>query len=131
MRTTSAVAGLKAYATAFIVSAALSPVLAQVSSSRLANNATDGGNWLMYSGSYRSERFSPLDQISAANVGRLRPLWVYQPPGIRIDRRDAGRPTASYVTSAPQSVALISERAPDLGMEPADRSQRAQPRIPA
>ena len=57
-------------------------LLAQVSPSRLASNATDAGNWLMYSGSYTSHRFSPLDQISPANVSRLKPLWIYQPPGV-------------------------------------------------
>ena len=39
------------------------------------------GQWLMYSGSYSAHRFSPLGQIAAANVARLRPVWVYQPPG--------------------------------------------------
>ncbi|PYR34634.1 MAG: PQQ-dependent dehydrogenase, methanol/ethanol family, partial [Acidobacteria bacterium] len=39
------------------------------------------GQWLMYSGSYDSHRFSPLTQITAANVARLRPVWAYQPPG--------------------------------------------------
>ena len=36
----------------------------------------------MYSGAYTSQRFSPLDQISSTNVSRLKPLWVYQPPGV-------------------------------------------------
>ena len=46
-------------------------LFAQVSSSRLTTNATDGGNWLMYSGAYTSQRFSPLDQISASNIKGL------------------------------------------------------------
>jgi glucose dehydrogenase len=49
--------------------------------SALAAQAPDDGSWPMYSGSYRSERFSPLTQISASNVSRLHPIWVYQPPG--------------------------------------------------
>src|SRR5256885_349925 len=40
----------------------------------------DEGQWLMYSGSYRSDRFSPLAQISPDNVKRLHPVWLYQPP---------------------------------------------------
>jgi alcohol dehydrogenase (cytochrome c) len=108
MRRTCLAAGLRACALAFIITAALAPVLAQVSSSRLANNATDGGNWLMYSGSYRSERFSPLDQISTANVGRLRPLWVYQPPGIgSIEGTPVVADGVMYVTSAPASVVAL------------------------
>src|SRR5436190_755050 len=54
---------------------------AQVSYSRLASGASDDGQWLSYSGSYRSERFSPLRQISRDNVQRLHPLWLYQPAG--------------------------------------------------
>src|SRR5437899_7904752 len=60
---------------------ALAPLGAQVSHSRLASAASDDGQWLSYSGSYRSERFSPLRQISRENVKRLRPLWLYQPAG--------------------------------------------------
>ena len=39
------------------------------------------GQWLMYSGSYSSHRYSPLAQLTPDTVGRLRPVWVYQPPG--------------------------------------------------
>src|SRR5437660_3865606 len=54
---------------------------AQVAYLRLAGAAADESGWLTYSGSYRSERFSPLRQISRENVNRLRPVWLYQPPG--------------------------------------------------
>lgn len=36
------------------------------------------GDWLTYSGSYDSWRYSPLDQITKTNVQRLRLLWMYQ-----------------------------------------------------
>src|SRR5215475_4795816 len=39
------------------------------------------GEWPTYSGSYSSHRFSPLRQLTPQNVGRLRPVWAYQPPG--------------------------------------------------
>ena len=32
------------------------------------------GQWLTYSGSYNSHRFSPLRQIAVDNVARLRPV---------------------------------------------------------
>src|SRR5438105_15147300 len=70
--TTSAVA-------AFVLIVA--PLGAQVAYTRLANGTADDGQWLSYSGSYRSERFSPLTQISRENVKRLPPVWRYQPPG--------------------------------------------------
>ena len=39
------------------------------------------GQWLMYSGSYSSHRHSPLKQLTVENVAKLRPVWLYQPPG--------------------------------------------------
>jgi glucose dehydrogenase len=69
-------------AVAAVAAGALMPIAAQVTSSRLATQATADGNWLIYSGAYTSQRFSPLDQISSSNVIRLKPLWVYQPPGV-------------------------------------------------
>ena len=41
---------------------------AQIADLRLAGAAGDESGWLTYSGSYRSERFSPLKQISRENV---------------------------------------------------------------
>jgi glucose dehydrogenase len=35
-------------------------------------------NWLTYSGTYFSQRYSLLDQITPANVKRLEQQWVYQ-----------------------------------------------------
>ena len=51
---------------------------AQVSYERLVNAAKDGDNWLTYSGTYRSERYSPLDQINTGNVKDLKVIWAYQ-----------------------------------------------------
>jgi alcohol dehydrogenase (cytochrome c) len=36
-------------------------------------------DWLTYHGTYRSYHFSPLDQINADNVGRLKVAWMHQP----------------------------------------------------
>jgi alcohol dehydrogenase (cytochrome c) len=89
----------------------VTPVLAQVSSSRLANSATDDGNWLMYSGSYSSLRFSPLDRISTDNVGRLKPLWVYQPPGVgSLEATPLVADGVVYMTSGPASVVALDLR---------------------
>src|SRR5439155_14435851 len=48
---------------------------------RLASDESAQGQWLMYSGSFRSQRFSPLAGITPDNVARLRPVWAYQPVG--------------------------------------------------
>jgi alcohol dehydrogenase (cytochrome c) len=37
-------------------------------------------DWLTYAGSYDAQRHSPLDQITAANVGGLRLAWMFQLP---------------------------------------------------
>jgi alcohol dehydrogenase (cytochrome c) len=51
---------------------------AQVSFKRLVNSVTEPQNWMTYSGGYSGGRFSPLDQISAANAPSLAAKWVYQ-----------------------------------------------------
>ena len=45
---------------------------------RLTNAAKEPRNWLMYGGNYSSDRFSPLTQITPANVKNLNLSWVYQ-----------------------------------------------------
>src|ERR1700678_3822989 len=54
------------------------PLSAQVSFDRLRQADSAPGNWLTYSGNYNAQRYSRLDQITAANVPHLRPAWVYQ-----------------------------------------------------
>ena len=58
--------------------AAALPLAAQVSYDRLRKADSDPGNWLTYSGNYSAQRYSGLNQITAANVRQLRPVWVYQ-----------------------------------------------------
>src|SRR6185295_11444297 len=53
---------------------------AQVTSQRLAAASSEPQNWLTYSGSYHSQRYSPLDQITPANVNNLKLQWAYQSP---------------------------------------------------
>ena len=57
---------------------------AEVGFKRLVNAAEEPQNWLTYSGSYRSERYSPLSQINRDNVTYLKVIWSYQrhPPTI-------------------------------------------------
>jgi alcohol dehydrogenase (cytochrome c) len=53
-------------------------LLAQVPFDRIVNARKDPGNWLTYSADYLGHRFSPLTQITPANVSRLRVKWAYQ-----------------------------------------------------
>src|SRR5258708_11435730 len=51
---------------------------AQVTFERIVNSGKEPQNWLTYSGDYAGRRFSPLDQINAANAHSLTAKWVYQ-----------------------------------------------------
>src|SRR4029079_19257442 len=55
-------------------------VQGQVTSQRLAAAASEPQNWLTYSGNYSSTRYSPLNQITPAQVKHLKLQWVYQSP---------------------------------------------------
>lgn len=67
-----------AIAVASVLGAAVSSAWAfeytTVTQERLNN--PEPGNWLMYRGNYQGWGYSPLDQITAANVKKLRPVWT-------------------------------------------------------
>ena len=68
---------------ALIVTAAMAGPGARsgpVTYDRLVRADDEPGNWLMHSGQYHSQRFSRLDRIDRANVGRLGLAWVRQLP---------------------------------------------------
>jgi alcohol dehydrogenase (cytochrome c) len=52
--------------------------LAQVTYERLLKAGEEPANWLTYHGTYRSNHYSALDQITSANVGSLNMEWVWQ-----------------------------------------------------
>ncbi len=51
---------------------------AQVSFDRIVNAPKEPQNWLTYSGSMMSQRYSPLAQITPQNVKTLEQKWVFQ-----------------------------------------------------
>ena len=53
-------------------------LFAQVSYERLLQAPQEPQNWLTYSGSYLSQRYSVLDQITPANVKQLDLNWIFQ-----------------------------------------------------
>jgi alcohol dehydrogenase (cytochrome c) len=57
---------------------AVQSIHAQVSNARLLNAAKEPQNWLTYSGTYDSQRYSLLKTITAANAKNLELKWVYQ-----------------------------------------------------
>ena len=53
---------------------------AQVPFERLRDAAQAPADWLTYSGTYFSQRYSDLDEVTPANVEDLQLQWVYQTP---------------------------------------------------
>ena len=73
-----------AFATGLLLLTALSWPAAwaePVTSAELEKAAGDNSSWLMYSRDYSGQRFVRLDQITPANVNRLRPVWVFPTGG--------------------------------------------------
>lgn len=58
----------------WVVAAQAEPVTPE----RLLSAEKEPGNWLTYSGSYKSWRYSPLAKIGRENAHRLKLKWVYQ-----------------------------------------------------
>jgi glucose dehydrogenase len=66
-----------------IALAAQAADVANVDDARIIENAKTGKEWLSNSLDYSVNRFSPLDQITAANVGKLGLAWSYPLDSIR------------------------------------------------
>ena len=61
-----------------VVAALAEVALAQVTFDRLLNAQKEPQNWLTYSGTYMSQRYSLLTQITPANARDLALKWVFQ-----------------------------------------------------
>ena len=89
-------------------SGASAPVFSPVTWERLVNAADEPHNWLMYSGTLDSQRFSGLDQIHNRNVGELELKWSYH---IRqLDRAETTPLVVDgvmFITESPSNVAAV------------------------
>jgi alcohol dehydrogenase (cytochrome c) len=92
----------------------LSPATAsaQVPYERLRTARSEPGDWVTYSGTYDGHRFSPLTEITPANVSRLRPAWVYQmqEPGPPVQVTPLVADGVMYVTETRSRVAALDLR---------------------
>ena len=79
-----------------------------VTAERLVNAEAEPHNWLMYSGDYKSRRYSGLDQIHRGNVSRLQVQWIYQlqEPG-RAGTTPLVVDGMMYITESPSSVIAL------------------------
>ncbi len=81
---------------------------APVSAERLLNAEDEPDNWLMYSGNYKSQRYSGLDQIDRGNAADLQIQWVHQ-----LRTLDQAETTplvvdgVMYITESPSTVIAV------------------------
>ena len=119
---------------AILIALAAAPALGQVSYSRLLNADDEPEAWLTYSGNYKSERFSRLDQINKENVSRLRPAWIYQTGTVgRVEVTPLVADGVMYIAEPPSTIAALDAHtgpAP-LALRPDRAGRDAQHRLPA
>jgi alcohol dehydrogenase (cytochrome c) len=84
-----------------------SPAGLPVTYERLLNATKEPGNWLTYSGDYRSHHYSTLDQITADNVHRLRAKWIYQMHRQKVETTPIVVDGVMYVTRPPSDVMAL------------------------
>jgi alcohol dehydrogenase (cytochrome c) len=81
---------------------------AQVSSDRLLHSSDEPQNWLTYSGSYASQRYSSLQQIGPANVKDLELQWVFQAQSLQpFEATPLVADGVMYVTQPPNDVVAL------------------------
>jgi alcohol dehydrogenase (cytochrome c) len=86
-------------------------VSAQVTYQRLLDAGKDSGNWLTYSGTYQSWRYSELNQITPANAGKLKLQWVYQmPTTLMVETTPIVVDGIMYVTEPPSNVVALDAK---------------------
>ena len=84
------------------------PSFSPVTWERLLNAADEPHNWLMYSGTLDSQRFSRLEQIHNRNVGKLELKWAYQIP--QIDRAETVPLVVDgvmFITESPSNLVAV------------------------
>ena len=86
-------------------------LLGQVTEQRLVNAAQEPHNWLTYSGTYTSHRYSTLSQINQANVADLEMKWVFQSQtAMHFQATPLVVDGIMYVTQPPNDVVALDAR---------------------
>jgi len=83
-------------------------VLAQVTPEQLLRTAQNPDNWLTYSGTYFSQRYSTLAQITPANVKSLQMRWALQVKSLeKFEATPLVVDGRMYLTQAPNDVLAL------------------------
>ena len=84
------------------------PAFSPVTAERLVNAVDEPHNWLMYSGDYKSRRYSGLDQIHRRNAEGLEMQWVYQLGTLdRAETTPLVVDGVMYITESPSTVIAV------------------------
>jgi alcohol dehydrogenase (cytochrome c) len=84
---------------------------AQVTADQLLHAAEAPKNWLTYSGTYFSQRYSALTQITPANAKNLEQKWIFQADSLqRFEATPLVVDGIMYATQAPNDVVAIDAR---------------------
>ncbi|MGD0909147.1 MAG: PQQ-dependent dehydrogenase, methanol/ethanol family [Candidatus Acidiferrales bacterium] len=84
---------------------------AQVPSDRLLHSASEPQNWLTYSGSYSSTRYSSLQQIDLQNARNLELKWVFQAQSLeKFEATPLVVDGIMYLSQAPNDVVALDAK---------------------
>ena len=84
---------------------------AQVPYQRLLSAAGEARNWLMYSGTYASQRYSTLRQLTPDNVKTLEQKWIFQAESLeKFEATPLVVDGIMYVTQAPSDAVALDAK---------------------
>lgn len=84
---------------------------AQVTSERLLRAPSEPQNWLTYSGSYMSQRYSTLQQVNPTNVKNLELQWVFQAQSLqKFETTPLVVDGIMYLTQSPNDVIALDAK---------------------
>src|SRR5229473_4963880 len=84
---------------------------AQVTPERLLHANNEPQNWLTYSGSYASQRYSLLKQVDPANVKNLELKWVFQAQSLqKFETTPLVVDGIMYLTQSPNDIIAVDAK---------------------
>jgi alcohol dehydrogenase (cytochrome c) len=92
----------------FVLAVSVTPLCAQVSFERILRADREPQNWLTYSGTVSSQRYSTLAQITPANVNNLEMKWAFQARSLeKFEATPLVVDGMMYVTQAPNDIVAL------------------------
>ena len=104
--------------------------IAQVPYERIVDASKEPGNWVTYSGNYLGHRYSPLPQITPANVAGLHVKWAYQFPNRRTEVSPLVADGVMYVTGPNTAAALDARTGREKSSGTCGESSRSRAAVP-